>query len=63
MTVRSTDDARLANLRAALASISARAEADIDARSQFALDTLKLIRDAAEAALKADEREGGKLDG
>lgn len=60
MTVCNDDDRRIANLRAVLASISARADGDIAVRSAFALDTLKMIRDACEAALAADERDGGK---
>jgi len=57
------DDARLANLRACLASISARAEHALVSPSGRPFETLQMIRDAAEAALKHDERMGGKHDG
>lgn len=59
MTVRDNDDARIANLRACLASVSAKAEAVLKAGGSMA-QALLLIHDACEAALKADERAGGK---
>ncbi len=72
MTVRDDTDARLANLRAALASISARAEGALAECAPGKLDVtgqmlvcglnLKLIVKAAEEALKADEIAGGKRD-
>lgn len=72
MTIRDTDDARIANLRACLASVSAKAEQAIGDKwvtpltgkahvaQAHPLTVLQMIHDACEAALKADERAGGK---
>ena len=59
MTTRDTDDARIANLRACIASISAKAEAAVEGRGG-PYEALRIIHDVCEVALKADERAGGK---
>lgn len=62
-SVRDDDDRRIANLRAALASISARAERGVeenDRAARLGRVALQQIHDACEAALKADELDGGK---
>ncbi len=71
MTIRDTDTARIANLRAALASVSAKAEKALDEvkdtnerpiahQALICGLALTVIRKACEDALKADERAGGK---
>lgn len=66
MTIRDTDDARIANLRRALAIAVEKLEiisGDIaDGFTPFALaQRVKIITDVCEAALKEDERLGGKM--